>query len=141
MFEGGRPIIVVPYYYREKFSLRSVLICWDGSRAAARAVGDALPFLAKAEKVFLVKVTDEENDANDDDIRTHLARHGVNATFERLRTVDGDEVSAILNFAANNGVDLIVMGGYGHSRIREFVLGGVTRGILASMTAPVLMSH
>jgi nucleotide-binding universal stress UspA family protein len=71
----------------------------------------------------------------------HLARHGVNSASRRLMTDRGEEANAILNHAADTMTDLIVMGGYGHTRLREFILGGVTLGILRSMTAPVLLSH
>jgi nucleotide-binding universal stress UspA family protein len=121
-----------------------VMVCWDGSRSAARAVGDALPFLLRAEKVEVVLVASEPGKSDEipgADIAHHLARHGLKVELKRIVAVDVDVTNTLLSHAADVGSDLLVMGGYGHSRLREFVLGGVTRGILASMTLPTLMSH
>jgi nucleotide-binding universal stress UspA family protein len=144
LFESGRPVLVVPYIQREGLELDCVMVCWDGSRSAARAVGDALPFLARAKKVEVVLVASEPGKSDEipgADIAQHLARHGLKVELERIVAVDVDVTNTILSHAADVGGDLLVMGGYGHSRLREFVLGGVTRGILASMTLPTLMSH
>lgn len=142
LFGSGRPVLVVPFIQKDPSSLETVVVCWDGSRAAARAVGDALPLLVKAGHVHFVSVTaDGADPADKDEILGRIQRHGVKAAAKRLFSDGGDEVSAILNYVSDTGANLIVMGGYGHSRIREFVLGGVTRGILRSMTAPVLLSH
>ncbi len=144
LFGSGRPVIVVPYIQRKGIKLDRVVICWDGSRAAARATGDAMPFLAHAKKVDVVTIGTapaKSEGVPGADIAQHLARHGRNVEVQRLIVADIDTTSAILSYAADAGADLIVMGGYGHSRLREFILGGVTRGILGSMTVPVLMSH
>ena len=120
------------------------MVCWDGSRNAARAIADALPLLARAKAVEVVIVTGKPGESDEiagADIAHHLARHGLKVEVERLVARDIDITSTLLSRAADLGADLIVMGGYGHSRWREFVLGGATRGILASMTVPVLMSH
>jgi nucleotide-binding universal stress UspA family protein len=125
-------------------TLGRIMICWDGSRAAARAVADALPLLKKAEQVEVVIVsakptkTDEVPGA---DLGQHLARHGLRVDIKHITSPDIDVPSTILSYAADSSADMIVMGGYGHSRLREFVLGGVTRGLLESMTVPILMSH
>jgi nucleotide-binding universal stress UspA family protein len=144
LFESGRPTVVVPYIQRDALKLNHVLVCWDHSRNAARAAADALPFLARSNKVEIVIVT--HHDANYDDlpgagIAEHLARHDLNVELKRLAAADMDVRNAILSYAADCGADFIVMGGYGHSRLREFILGGVTRGMLQSMTVPVLMAH
>jgi nucleotide-binding universal stress UspA family protein len=143
LFESGRPLVVVPYIQRRGLTLERVLVCWDGGRTAARAVGDAMPFLERAKAVDIVIVAEERK--NDEITGTtmseHLARHGVAAQVKRMARGDIAIEDVILSYAADSGADFMVMGGYGHSRLREFILGGVTRGILASMTVPVLMSH
>ena len=125
-------------------TLDRVMVCWDGSRAAARAVGDALPFLKKAKQVEIVIVSTKPNEKDEmpgADLGQHLARHGLKVEINQITSPDIDVASTILSHAADFSTDVIVMGGYGHSRLREFVLGGVTRGMLESMTVPVLMSH
>jgi nucleotide-binding universal stress UspA family protein len=144
LFDSGRPVLVVPYIQTAPFKAERVMLCWDGSRAAARAAGDGIPILmrAKVVDVFIVESgrlkSDEIAGA---DIAGHLARHGLKVTVTRTVAGDIDVASVILSHAADSGADLIVMGGYGHSRLREFILGGATRGILSSMTVPTLMSH
>jgi nucleotide-binding universal stress UspA family protein len=144
LFDSGRPVLVVPYIQRDALKLDRVMVGWDGSRSAARAVADALPFLVRAKAVEVVVVANEPGKRDEipgADIAHHLARHRVKAELHRIVSVDLDVANTILSHAADAGTDLIVMGGYGHSRLREFVLGGATRGILASMTVPTLMSH
>ena len=142
LFASGRPVLVVPYIHKAPLRLEEVLIAWDGSAAAARALGDALPFLAKAKNLQVVSVADGAEGVltSGPRIVRHLARHGVAAKFHSLPGAD-DPTDALLSYAADCCADLLVMGGYGHSRFREFLLGGTTRGILDSMTLPVLMSH
>jgi nucleotide-binding universal stress UspA family protein len=144
LFESGRPVIVVPYIQKAPLKLDNVMVCWDGSRSAARAIADAMPLLAKSRRVEVVIVTNErgkQDEIEGADIGAHLARHGLNVEIRRTALGDIDVADVLLSHAADAGSDLIVMGGYGHSRLREFVLGGVTRSILRSMTAPVLMAH
>ena len=144
LFGSGRPVLVVPYIQKTCLKLDRVLVCWDGSRAAARAIGDAMPFLLRSKlvDVLTVKKNQEPRDELPGvDIAQHLARHKLKVNFKRIVAKDIDVTSAILSHAADTSADMIVMGGYGHSRLREFVLGGATRGILRTMTAPVLMSH
>jgi len=135
--------MIVPYIQKDEIKLDHVLVGWDGGVTAARAVGDAMPLLRKAGKVDVVTIVSKRVDEKEMpgfDIARHLARHGVNAEVKRLPS--GEEpASTLLSYAADAATDLMVMGGYGHSRLREFVLGGTTRNILASMTVPVLMSH
>jgi nucleotide-binding universal stress UspA family protein len=123
-----------------------VVCCWDGSRAAARAFNDALPLLAKATKVKLLIVVNEKTKSNNKEIRgveiaTHLARHDVKVEVETVPAADIDVATAILSYVADNSATLIVMGGYAHAKLREVILGGVTRDMLKSMTVPVFMSH
>jgi nucleotide-binding universal stress UspA family protein len=144
LFESGRPTVVVPYVQKDALKLDHVLVCWDHSRSAARAAADALPFLTRSKQVEIVIVT--RHDSKYDDlpgagIAEHLARHNLNVELKRLTAADMDVANAVLSYAADRGTDFIVMGGYGHSRLREFILGGATRGMLQSMTVPVLMAH
>ncbi len=144
LFEAGRPVIVVPYIQKAPLKLDRVLVCWDASRAAARATGDALPFLARAKEVHIVIVSGERGKRDElpgADIGQHLARHGIKVEVNRVAASNVDVASVILSYAADLSADFLIMGGYGHSRLREFVLGGVTRSILGSMTVPAFMSH
>jgi nucleotide-binding universal stress UspA family protein len=141
---SGRPVLVVPYIQKASLTLDRIMVCWDASRAAARAIADAMPFLECAKAVDVVTVARKEGQRNQlpgFDIAHHLARHKLKVELKRIVAGDIDIASALLSHAADSGADMIVMGGYGHSRLREFVLGGVTRGMLGSMTVPVLMSH
>jgi len=144
LFGSGRPVIFVPFIQKGGMTLGRIMVCWDGSRAAARAVADAMPFLQKAKQVEIVIISDKEGNKDQipgADLGQHLARHGLKVDVKRIISPDVDVPSTILSYAADSSADMIVMGGYGHSRLREFVLGGATRGLLESMTVPVLMSH
>lgn len=146
LFESGRPVTVVPYIYKDGLKLDRVVCCWDGSRAAARAINDALPVLVKAAAVDLLIVVNEKTKNEKDEIRgaemaKHLARHDVKVEIETVPAADIDVTNAILSYVADSSGTVIVMGGYGHSRMSELILGGVTRGMLKSMTVPVFMSH
>ena len=144
LFGSGRPVVVVPYVHKERVKLDRILVCWDGSRPAARAIADALPFLMRAKAIEIVVVTGERDKSGEitgTNMRRHLARHGLDVEIKRITSGGVDVPNAILSHAADNGTEFMVLGGYGHSRLREFILGGVTRSILGSMTVPVLMSH
>jgi len=144
LFESGRPVIVVPFIQKAGLKLDRVIAGWDGSRAATRAIADAMPFLEKAKQVDVVIVAGDRGKSDEvpgADLGQHLARHGVKVDVKRLTSPDIDVASTILSYAADSSADLLVMGGYGHSRLREFVLGGATRGIMHAMTLPTLMSH
>jgi len=144
LFGSGRPVIFVPFIHKGAAKLDRVMICWDGGRAAARAVGDALPILKKAKEVEVVIISDKPGKTDEvpgADLGQHLARHGLKVDVKRITSPDIDVPSTILSHASDSSADMIVMGGYGHSRLREFVLGGATRGLLEAMTVPVLMSH
>jgi nucleotide-binding universal stress UspA family protein len=146
LFTSGRPVLVVPFAGRFETVGKRVLIGWNAKREAARAVHDALPLMAGAEAVSVLVVnpqpgSDLHGEEPGADVAQHLARHGVTVTVERVVAPDLGADDALLNRAAESGADLIVIGGYGHSRLRELVLGGVTRGLLRHMTVPVLMSH
>jgi nucleotide-binding universal stress UspA family protein len=144
LFESGRPVIFVPFVQTRGVKLDRIMVCWDGSRVASRAVADAMPLLEKAKQVEIVIISDKpakDNEVPGADLGQHLARHGLKVDIKRITSPDTDVPSTILSYAADSSADMIVMGGYGHSRLREFVLGGATRGLLESMTVPVLMSH
>jgi nucleotide-binding universal stress UspA family protein len=145
VLSAGRPVLVVPYAGRFPGVGARVLVAWNASREAARAVTDALPLLQRAKWVEVVAFEPERSGADHGaepgaDIALYLARHGVKVSVARQQA--GIDVgSQILSRAADSDADLIVMGAYGHSRARELVLGGATRSLLEAMTVPVLMAH
>lgn len=145
LFESGRGVLIVPYVHSKPIELDRVLIAWDGGRQAARAVAEARPFLARAKQVEILVVESGKSDPKavpGADLARHLARHKLKVELRRsVVTSDADIDATILNEISDSDVDLVIMGGYGHTRFREFMLGGVTRGIIGSMTAPVLMAH
>ncbi len=137
-------MIMVPYIQKAPLKLDNVMVCWDGSRQAARAIGDAMPLLTKAKRVEVVIIANDpgkQDEIEGVDMGQHLARHGLKVDVQRIPGGDVDVADALLSHAADSGADFMVMGGYGHSRLREFVLGGVTRSIFRSMTVPTLMAH
>ena len=142
----GRPTLIVPDIGAREPIGQRVLVAWDASREATRAVNDALPLLAAASSVTVLTV-DPERNANSHgevpgaDIALHLARHGVAAAVETTVSAGIDIGDVLLSRASDLVADLMVMGAYGHSRVRELILGGATRTVLASMTVPVLMAH
>ena len=144
LFGSGRPVLVVPYIQKGGLTLNRVMVAWDGSRNAARAVADAMPLFGKAKQVDVVVVGNDKGKSDEipgADIAQHLARHDLKVDLKRIVATDTDVANTLLSHAADTSADFIVMGGYGHSRLREFILGGATRGILSAMTVPVLMSH
>jgi nucleotide-binding universal stress UspA family protein len=144
LFESGRPVVVVPFVQTQGATLERVLVCWDGSRPATRAIADALPFLRRAKAIDIVAVSGERGKGSElvgTNMARHLARHGLAVELKRVSAGNVDVPSAIKAQVAETGADFMVMGGYGHSRLREFILGGVTRTVLTSSTIPVLMSH
>jgi nucleotide-binding universal stress UspA family protein len=146
MFESGGPVMFVPYVGVPAKHPAHVLVGWDGGQQAARAIHDAMPLLEKAERITLLTIDPQKRPENHGeepgaDIGAHLARHGLKVEVDSVVAPDIDAGNTILSYAADLSADALVMGGYGHSRVRELVLGGVTRTILSSMTIPVLMSH
>jgi nucleotide-binding universal stress UspA family protein len=143
LFETGRPVLVVPYIQKTGVKLDRVMVCWDGSRSAARAVADAMPLLQRAKTVEVVMASEHgrSDEVPGADIAQHLARHGLAVEVKQIVAPHVKTAHVLLSHAADTAADLLVLGGYGHSRLREFVLGGVTRTILQTMTAPALMSH
>ncbi|MDP1868442.1 universal stress protein [Bradyrhizobium sp.] len=144
LFGSGRPMLMIPYINRGTFRSDRVLIGWDGKAPAARAVHNAAPFLRKAKAIDVVAINEDEDDAGAASLSAliaHLARRNLPATPHRLTADTSNIHNAILSLAADSGSDLVVMGGYGHSRLREFILGGVTRGMFETITVPTLFSH
>ncbi len=145
MMNSGRPVLIIPPDYPKETVGQKAMICWNASRESIRAVADALPLLAKAElvQVVMFNVEDEADmdaTAGGNDIAAYLKRHGVKVEVMPPQQ-SRDIGKSLLALAEEQGTDLLVMGGYGHTRFREFLLGGVTRTILESTKVPVLMSH
>jgi nucleotide-binding universal stress UspA family protein len=141
LFNSGGPVLMVPYIHNGPLDAHHIGIAWDGSRLAARAVHDAIPFLKNANAVTVVTINEEASEASSDQLAAHLGRRNIAARVQRLRVDRGNVQGAILSIAAESNMGLLVMGGYGHSRLQERILGGVTRSMFDSMTVPVLMSH
>lgn len=147
LLNSGRPILVAPYIDDDSHLGERAVIAWDGSLAAARAVNGALPLLRATRQVQVVLFNPEislraHGEEPGADIAAYLVRHGINIDVSRQQTdPDIDVANALLSHVADVGAGLIVMGGYGRSRLSEILLGGTTRTILQSMTVPVLMSH
>jgi nucleotide-binding universal stress UspA family protein len=146
LMTSGRPILVIPYIGRFETFGTKILVAWNNSREAARAMNDALPLLAMAASVIILEANPKgrkpvTDDATTADITRHLARHGIRAETARTIMTGISAPNALLSYAADVSADLLVAGGYDHSRLRERILGGVTRELLQHMTMPVLMSH
>lgn len=140
----GAPVLLVPFAGTFASVGRRPMIAWDGGLSATRAVRGALPLLARADQVDVVVFTGEQSDISGDnpgdDIALYLARHDVKVNVIRSESRIGDG-AVLLSLAQDRGADMIIMGGYGHTRLREFVMGGVSRTVLRTMTLPVLMAH
>jgi len=144
--ESGRPVLVVPYIGRYPEIGRNVVIAWKAGRESARAVFDALPILTAAEKVHILEIKEKGDKgggalAPDTTIAASLARHGIKPSVRTSIAADISVGDEILSRIADMGADLLVMGAYGHTRMRELVFGGVTRHIARHMTVPTLLSH
>lgn len=143
--ESGRPVLVIPYAGRYPHIGRNVVIAWKAGRESARAVFDALPLLKGAENVYILEVRERADEGNmptpDTSIATSLARHGIKPTIRTSIASDMSVGNEILSRLADLDADLLVMGAYGHSRMRELVFGGATRHIARHMTAPTLFAH
>jgi nucleotide-binding universal stress UspA family protein len=138
------PVLIVPYIGAAKPPGKTVMLCWNDSREAKHAAVGALPLLAAADKVIVLIIDPRASRGREEpgaDVAVWLARHGVKVTVQRDSAADSDVGGVILSRAADHDIDLIVMGIYGHSRMRERVLGGASRTLLASMTAPLLVAH
>jgi len=143
LLQAGGPLLFIPYTFQGAFKAARIGVCWDGSRLAARALRDAMPFIAQADALTVITFNESEvpAEASPDRLVKHLARKGLTAKTVSLQSDRGNVQSSILSIAADESIDLLIMGGYGHSRLQETVFGGVTRQMFRSMTVPVLMSH
>jgi nucleotide-binding universal stress UspA family protein len=145
LFESGRHLFLVPDGKTERVSFDNVLIAWNGSRESARALAEAMPYLHQAQAVTVVSVVDgplvEENALRGKDVVQHLKHHGVDAELRQIVRKGGDAGTIILNEAKKRKADLIVMGGYGHSRLREWLLGGATYTLMHEAPVPLLLAH
>lgn len=144
LFQSGRPLLVVPGDHDGEFAARRIACAWDFGRPAARAVADAMPLLKQAEDVTLLTVGDDKSfdcSIDMDDVLAALGRHGIVARHARGERAGASIGDALQRMAREAGADLLVMGGYGHSRFREFVLGGATRGVLHDAMLPTFLSH
>ena len=144
LFQAGGPVLFVPHIFRGTLRAKRIGICWDGSRAAARALRDARPFLSQAETLVTISINEAQvapTEATAQQLTQHLGRAGLETTLLELTAERSDIEPSILSLAADESLDMLVMGAYGHSRLREGLLGGVTREMLKTMTIPTLMSH
>jgi len=146
LFYSGRPVFFMPYIGAHSIPARKGIVAWDGSAAASRAVHDSLPLLEQMESVVILVVDADKIERNDDtepghDLSRHLAAHGIKN--EVMRVVSGGigTSTTILNEVSNTSADILIMGGYGTAKLREMMLGGVTRTLFRTMTVPVVMSH
>ena len=145
IFGSGRPTLVLPETPRARpFELGTVAVAWDFSRAAARAVSDAMPLLEKARKVRIVTVTNEkklDSKHSAEALAKNLARHGIDVVLDKV-DADGRRIGEVLEaYTVSHQVDVLVMGAYGHARWREFILGGATKSLLSKPPLPILFSH
>ena len=145
IFGSGKPTLVLPEAPRSRpFELGTIAVAWDFSRAAARAISDALPLLEKARKVRVVTIVDEKDmdtKHSAEEVAKNLARHGIDVVLDKVEANSKPIGSVLESYTLSHGVDLLVMGAYGHSRLRQFILGGATRSLLSKPPLPILFSH
>lgn len=144
LFEAGRPVLLVPGTHAARFAARKIAVAWDNSRPAARALGDALALLPGVEELVLIAIGDEKaihTSISSEQLVQTLSRRGLSVSNVQ-RPVGGRTIGqALQETALEAGADLLVMGAYGHSRMRQFFLGGATLGVLSNLRLPVLMAH
>lgn len=143
LFESGRPVLLVPAAARA-FTCEHVIVAWDGTGPAVRALHEALPILAKAGRTTIVSISDDKPARLNEvgrELERHLGRHGVTAAFRHLDSGGRAIADALTHHASTLGGDMLVMGAFAHSRLRDFVLGGATRGILERLPMPALLSR
>jgi len=144
LLQAGGPVLFVPHIFHGSFKPKRIGICWDGSRLAARALRDARQFLSNADAVVTISINEAQlvpAEASAQKLVQHMARSGLATKLIEL-TADHSEIQpSILSLAADETLDMLVMGAYGHARLQERLLGGVTREMLQTMTVPTLMSH
>ncbi|SFZ80852.1 Universal stress protein family protein [Devosia enhydra] len=142
VFQSGRPVVLVPAQ-TDASRIDRIAIAWDGSRASARAVHDAMPWIRKASFITIVTAFDDKAIGRQtiDHLQAYLGRHGLEAYAEDVSSGSNAVGTKLQNGAIRHGADLLVMGAFGHSRIRDFVLGGATEEVFQETKIPILMSH
>ena len=143
ILESGRPVLLVPYVGNYREIGTNVVIAWKPLRESARAVFNALPLLKTAKTVHILQIGEGRRSVvtPDTELAATLARHGVKAQLTMSQATDHSVGSELLSRLSDLGTDLLVMGAYGHTRLREYVFGGATRDITRTMTVPTLFSH
>lgn len=146
LFESGRPVLAMPPHHATEWPARHVVVAWQPTREATRALHDAMPLLAQTASVDVLMVDPEPRSSGHGelpgaDIGAHLARHGLQVNVVMRERGHGSVAAALLRHAMDTGAGLLVAGGFGHSRLREWVLGGTTRELLEELHLPVLFSH
>jgi nucleotide-binding universal stress UspA family protein len=145
IFGSGRPTLVLPVSLKRRpFQFGTVAVAWDFSRAAARAISDALPILELAKQVRIVTVINEkalDTKRSGEELAKNLSRHGIDVVLDKVDAKGGSIGEVLEAYTSSQGADLLVMGAYGHSKWREFVLGGATRSLLSKPPLPILLSH
>jgi len=144
--QSGRPVYMVPYIGRRENKVRKAVIAWNGDKKSVRAVNDAIPLLLGRGQVTVLIVNpkqrgEEYGGSQGDNLVSHLKQHGIDAVVDMQTVPDLSVDNIILNYISDMGADLLIMGAFGHSRLRERTFGGVTESILHQMTVPVLMSE
>jgi len=141
----GVPFLILPEAWSAGNVAEHVLLAWNASREARRAISDSLPLLTAAQSVSIVVVDPAKNSLHGEqpgaDVALYLSRHGANVTIEQIESNGSAVADVILNHAVRNHFDLIVLGAYSHARVREAVFGGVTRSLLKFATIPILIAH
>ena len=144
MFSSGRPLILLPAKWNGNVAFPHIVVAWDGSAKAARAIGDAMPFIDAATNIEIVTIEGDSNRGKQIegvDIASRIARHSRNVHLTQLPCTSGDIAQTLRDHVAMTRADLLVMGAYGHARFRQFIIGGVTRSVIADPPVPVLMSY
>lgn len=146
LMQSGRPVLLAPSDWKLRSAIETVLIGWNASRECARSVADAMPFLERAKRIVLATVDARPSpwahgEAPGVDIATHLARHGLPVDLHNLDSAGATTGEALATAAQDLGADMIVTGGFGHSRLRQALFGGVTRTLIETAPAPLLLSH
>lgn len=144
VMSGGRPVLLIPEGYRWHGGFSHVMVAWDGSREATRAMHDALPLLQAAHRVTVMEIADKDDVVARDpasDVARHMARHGLDIESAHAVKTEIGVGDQLLSASVDHGAELLVAGAYSHSRLREFALGGVTRHLMTHLTVPMLFSH